>query len=108
MNYIQELIKDIVDQFRVFSFINNSIKYLLKIIYVKLEIAKRPVGGNQNQSFKLPDDFGDKMEEIRKLKALMEELKNNFSDVIYKIILMKKIFLLQVFFFFFSRKRTRE
>lgn len=32
-------------------------------------------------SFKLPDDFGQKMEDIRKIMAMLQDLKNNFGIV---------------------------
>lgn len=32
-------------------------------------------------SFKLPDDFGEKMEDIRKIMNMLQDLKNNFGIV---------------------------
>ena len=34
-----------------------------------------------NVSFKLPDNFLEKMDEIQSLKAVLEELKDNFNSV---------------------------
>lgn len=35
----------------------------------------------QTSTFKLPDDFGEKIDEIRKIMNMLQELKNNFGIV---------------------------
>lgn len=62
-----------------------------------MELNRRPSNQSSQQSFKLPEDFAEKIDEIRDLKAILEELKKRFSDVRKK---NSKIFILKFFFSF--------
>ncbi|CAF0811876.1 unnamed protein product [Brachionus calyciflorus] len=62
LNERHESLRDIVDKLR-------------------FELGKKPQPQSINeQSIKLPDDFAEKMDEIKNLKSLLEQLKKNFSD----------------------------
>ena len=79
----------------------------------KLELGKKqqPIiqtSGESKPSTHLPDDLAQKLDEIRKIKSDLEELKNNFSNVkkinsFFYILLFR----ISVCFLLFDRKQTR-
>lgn len=50
-------------------------------IIITEKIPATPIQPPVDQTFKLPDDFGQKMEDIRKIMAMLQDLKNNFGIV---------------------------
>lgn len=48
------------------------------------ERVLQPATQPTETSFKLPDDFGEKMEDIRKIMNMLQDLKNNFGIVMKK------------------------
>lgn len=46
-----------------------------------MELNRKQSNQSSQQLFKLPEDFAEKIDEIRDLKAILDELKNRFSDV---------------------------
>ena len=50
-------------------------------IIITEKIPAPPVQLPVDQTFKLPDDFGQKMEDIRKIMGMLQDLKNNFGIV---------------------------
>jgi uncharacterized protein YdeI (YjbR/CyaY-like superfamily) len=50
---------------------------------LKLELSKKqqPILTGDNKTTHLPDDLAQKLDELKKIKADLEELKNNFSNV---------------------------
>ncbi|RNA31853.1 glutamine-rich 2-like isoform X4 [Brachionus plicatilis] len=61
LNERHEQLKDIVDQ-------------------IRLELNRKPSNQSSQQSFKLPDDFAEKIDEIRDFKSILEDLKKKFND----------------------------
>ena len=44
-------------------------------------MLKLEMGNKSSNGFSLPEDFSQKMDDLKNLKLSLEELKNNFNNV---------------------------
>ena len=74
-----ERLREEVDLLRVqteFEINLTRFRYLFFLSFFKHEL-----NNNQSQPMRLPDDFGQKMDDIKKIKASLDELIKNFNIV---------------------------
>jgi hypothetical protein len=88
LNDRHESLKELVEKLQVRNIkhaikIDNILKNLIINEIKKLELMNVPKDGRPSSGrvSKIPDDFIQKLDEIKSIKAALEELKENFINV---------------------------